>query len=347
MVGVLETPAGPVPVVGTTLRRRDHFGSARVRLGFRRMHYSVAPGLYAVGNPDRQSPVLVTANYKLSFDHLRRACDGLSAWVLVLDTGGVNVWCAAGKGSFGTDELAHRIAESGVDMVVDHRRLILPQLGAPGVAAHLVERRTGFEVTWGPVMAADLPAFLAAGMSATLEMRRKRFGLVDRAVVVPVELCSAAGPLMLVALAVVVVGGFAGSGGFQAGALAEAARGGLVLLIAALTGLVGVPLLLPWLPGTAFSVKGAVLGGIMTALALSWRAGWDPGWVLRPGDLAWLVMGTALAAFLAMDFTGSSTFTSLSGVRREVRIAVPLEIAAVVVGLALWLSSLWLPGAGG
>jgi len=347
VVGVVETPAGAVPVVEAKLRRRDQIGSAMVRLGFGRMSYTVIPGLYALGTPDRQSPVLVTANYKLSFDHLRRVCGGLSAWVLVLDTGGVNVWCAAGKGRFGTDELAHRVAESCVDLVVEHRQLILPQLGAPGVAAHLVERRTGFEVVWGPVMAADLPAFLAAGLSATPEMRRRRFGLADRAVVVPVELSSAAVPLLLVALAVVVVGGFAGSGGFRAGALAEAARGGLVLLTAALAGLVGVPLLLPWLPGRAFSVKGAVLGGITTAVVLSWRAGWDPGWPLRLGDLAWLVMGTALAAFLAMNFTGSSTFTSLSGVRREVRIALPLEIAAVVVGLALWLSALWLPGAGG
>ncbi len=311
------------------------------------MRYTVVPGLYGIGNPDRQSPVLVTANYKLSFDHLRRACDGLDAWVLVLDTGGVNVWCAAGKGSFGTDELAHRVVETGVDMVVDHRRLILPQLGASGVAAHLVERRTGFEVTWGPVMAADLPAFLAAGMSATPEMRRKRFGLCERATVVPVELCSAAAPLLAAALAVVAVGGLAGSSGFQAGALTEAARGGVVVLIAALAGLVGVPLLLPWLPGRAFSVKGAVLGGVVTAVALSWRTGGDPGWLLRLGDVAWLIMGTALSAFLAMNFTGSSTFTSLSGVRREMRLAVPLEIAAVIVGLALWLSSLWLPGAGG
>jgi len=344
---VIETPAGPVPVVGATLRLRDHVGTARVRLGFGRMRYTVAPGLYALGNPDRQSPVLVTANYKLSFDHLRRACDGLNAWVLVLDTGGVNVWCAAGKGSFGTDELAHRVAETCVDMVVDHRRLILPQLGAPGVAARLVERRTGFEVVWGPVMAEDLPAFLAAGLSATPEMRRKRFGLYERALVVPVELSSAAGSLLLAALAVVVVGGLAGSRGFQAGALTEAARGGVVLLIAALAGLVGVPLLLPWLPGRAFSVKGAVFGGVMTALALSWRAGGDPGWLLRLGDVAWLIMGTALSAFLAMNFTGSSTFTSLSGVRREVRLAVPLQVTAVIVGLALWLSSLWLPGAGG
>ena len=50
------------------------------------MRYSVAPGLYAVGAPDRESDVLVTANYKLSFDTLRRELKGFNAWVLVLDT---------------------------------------------------------------------------------------------------------------------------------------------------------------------------------------------------------------------------------------------------------------------
>lgn len=49
------------------------------------MHYAVEPGIYALNRPTEQSPVLVTANYKMSFDCLRKALPGQDAWILVLD----------------------------------------------------------------------------------------------------------------------------------------------------------------------------------------------------------------------------------------------------------------------
>jgi CO dehydrogenase/acetyl-CoA synthase gamma subunit (corrinoid Fe-S protein) len=73
----------------------------------------------------------------------------------VLDTQGINVWCAAGKGTFGTDELVHRIEATQLHDVVRHRVLILPQLGAPGVAAHDVKKRSGFTIEYGPVRTAN------------------------------------------------------------------------------------------------------------------------------------------------------------------------------------------------
>src|SRR3990170_3965571 len=101
-----------------------------------------APGLYGLGNPTPDSPAFITANYTLSFDALRSALAGRDGYILVLDTEGINVWCAAGKGTFGTDELVGRVESTGLGVVVRHRRLILPQLGAPGVAAHEVARRS-------------------------------------------------------------------------------------------------------------------------------------------------------------------------------------------------------------
>ena len=94
------------------------------------MNYRVEPGLYAVGQPDPQSPVLVSANYKLSFDRLRCRLAGLSVWILVIDTNGINVWCAAGKGTFGADEIVRCVESSRLSEVVAHRTLIVPQLGA-------------------------------------------------------------------------------------------------------------------------------------------------------------------------------------------------------------------------
>ena len=120
------------------LTAKDRWGTFKVRWGVGRMNYKVDPGLYALGEPDADSPVLVTANYKLSFDALRSALPGRNFWILVVDTDGINVWCAAGKGTFSTEELVSRIESSGLAQLVSHRRLIVPQLAAPGVAAHRV-----------------------------------------------------------------------------------------------------------------------------------------------------------------------------------------------------------------
>lgn len=172
VTGSVEGPSGRIPRVSSARTGRDRWGSIKARWGVGRMDYDVDPGLYAFGSPDGGSPVLVTANYKMSFDCLREALlPGRNAWILVLDTMGINVWCAAGKGTFGTEELLRRIEAAGLKNVVKHRDLILLQLGAPGVSAHLVRKRSGFKVHYGPVLARDLPAYLDAGLRATAEMR--------------------------------------------------------------------------------------------------------------------------------------------------------------------------------
>ncbi|HSH13290.1 MAG TPA: mercury methylation corrinoid protein HgcA, partial [Desulfurivibrionaceae bacterium] len=131
----MESPVGPVPRLATRLGWRDRLGTIRTRLGLRRNDYLVAPGLYCVGQPDRQAPVIVTANYKLTMDTLRKNLGEISAWILVLDTRGINVWCAAAHQTFGTAELVKRLALCRMDQVVAHRRLVVPQLGAAGVSA--------------------------------------------------------------------------------------------------------------------------------------------------------------------------------------------------------------------
>ena len=89
------------------------------------------PGLYLIGDPTPDSPVIVTANYTLSVDAVRAALAGIDCYLLVLDTKGINVWCAAGKGTFGTAELVRRIARTGLSEIVRHRTLILPQSWGP------------------------------------------------------------------------------------------------------------------------------------------------------------------------------------------------------------------------
>lgn len=172
----------------TELTINDVLGTWKTRWGINRMNFKVEPGLYSVGKPDNSSSVLVTANYKMTFDRLRKELKGLNTWILVLDTHGINVWCAAGKGTFGTRELLNRIAIVQLEKVVSHKKLILPQLGAPGVSAHEVLKNSGFKVLYGPVRAGDIKEYIHSGMKATAEMRTVNFSAFDRLVLTPVEL---------------------------------------------------------------------------------------------------------------------------------------------------------------
>ena len=339
VVGSIATPVGSVPRVSSELHRRDHWGAVKARWGVGRMDYAVDPGLYALGNPERESPVLVSANYKMSFDKLRSVLTGRDLWILVLDTKGINVWCAAGKGTFGTEELVGRIEASGLKEVVSHRSLILPQLGAPGVAAHTVKKLSGFGVHYGPINAEDLPAYIDAGFKATNKMRRKMFPLRERAVLIPIELVATIKPALIIVPILFLFGGIGGPAGFWVNALHDGGFAALAFLSAIVGGAVIHPLLLPYLPGRAFSTKGLVLGAVVAVMMLSLR-GYDPSvWAGRLAISAWLLIIPAVTAYLAMNFTGASTYTSLSGVNKEMRWALPAEIAMGSTGLILWVAS--------
>jgi len=303
------------------------------------MRYTVEPGIYAVGRPDERSPVLVTANYKLSFDKLRNELTGRNVWILVLDTKGVNVWCSAGKGTFGTMELVGRIESTGLSDLVSHRELILPQLAGPGVAAHEVKKNSGFKVIYGPIRAEDLPTFLDSGLKATPDMRLKTFTLWERTVLIPVELVSVmkAGLIIFPVMFLLAYLGRLGEG--TTNALNHGLFSVLALLMAIVAGAVLTPLLLPWLPGRAFSVKGLTLGLLADFILVTLRLNNLATWTDWIEILAWLLLIPALSTYLAMNFTGASTYTSLSGVRREMRWALPAQIVAGGIGLILWIGS--------
>ena len=333
VTGAKATPAGDVPLVTSKLRFADRAGSWRARWGIGRMRYSVPPGLYGIGSPDAHSPVFVTANYKMTFDRVRASLRGRDGWILVLDTKGINVWCAAGKGTFGTDEIVRRVEMTGLARAVNHRTLILPQLGAPGVAAHEVTRRTKFRVIYGPVRAEDIPAFLDAGMTATPAMRKVSFTLRDRIVLIPEEVVAVlVNKVFWVILAVWALG-LAGVKIFSLDMPA--------ILGAILVGTVVVPLLLPWIPVRPFALKGWLLGiiGTVAYLAAYGLPVSPAGWVSAASSLLLL---PAVSAFLAMGFTGTSTITSLSGVVKEMKTAVPLMIASAALGVAAMITSAFL-----
>jgi CO dehydrogenase/acetyl-CoA synthase delta subunit len=340
VIGSVETPQGRVPQVSSAWTWADTLGTFKARWAIGRMHYTLDPGLYALGRPDEKSPVLVTANYKMSFDRLRKALPGTNAWILVLDTKGINVWCAAGKGTFGTAELVARIGSSGLERIVSHREVILPQLSAPGVAAHQVRKLSGFKGIFGPIRAEDLPAFIDNGMKATAEMRTKTFTTWERLVLIPVELVGALKAALVITPVLLVLSGLLGPTGFWPNVFNHGLFAVQALLTAIFAGAVLTPLLLPWLPGRPFSLKSLAPGLFCALLLLFLR--WEDG-VKAVGLLemiAWVLVILSASAYLAMNFTGASTYTSLSGVKKEMRWSLPFQIGGGVVGLVLWVSSM-------
>ncbi len=321
----------PVTSTITPSNRKDHL---LARIGINRNGHRVGAGLYALGSPTPDSPVFVTANYTLSFDALRGVLSGTNCYVMVLETYGINVWCAAGKGTFGTEELVRRIKTTNLNEVVRHHLLILPQLGAAGVSAHQVKKRSGFKIEFGPGRASDLPEYWKR-RRATPEMRRVRFQLLERLIVAVVDLVRTVPYLAIVAALTLSWGQWFAF---------------TLILTSIISAVVLFPILLPYLPTHDFSSKGFILGIIVMfpfALTLLLRHG-DPVWWLRGlYTLTPVLIFTPVTAYLTLNFTGSTTFTSRSGVRREISTYIPIMAWCLGSGLALSIILYFLGNLGG
>jgi CO dehydrogenase/acetyl-CoA synthase gamma subunit (corrinoid Fe-S protein) len=302
-----------------------------VRWGINRNNYRVNPGLYAVGTPDKLSDVFVTANYKLSFDALRKNLSEISGWILVLDTKGVNVWCAAGKGTFGTKELVNRIKLTSLERIVSHKRLILPQLGATGVAAHKVKEETGFNVHYGPVRAADIKRFISEGYRADKEMRRVTFGFKDRIKLIPNDFMYGKFYLLGAIALLFLISGLSDKGISYRDFAVDGGPSILSVLLAYIAGIVITPMFLPYIPGRRFSFKGFYSGALVFIILFLLKLTGSNIFE----TLSWFLIITAISSFLAMNFTGSSTYTSLSGVKKEMKFSLPFQIGFALVGIIL------------
>lgn len=137
-------------------------------------------GLMRVGKPGPASPVLVTGNFTLTVRRLREALVGHDVWLLVANSKGVNVWCAAGGGHFTHHDIISAIRTARVENTVEHREIILPQLCATGVERRAITEATGFATRWGPARLEDLPAFLDRGSRVFKSERFMRFPLWER-----------------------------------------------------------------------------------------------------------------------------------------------------------------------
>jgi NAD-dependent dihydropyrimidine dehydrogenase PreA subunit len=131
---------------------------------FRWFPHSTQTGLRKIGNPDPDSPVIVTCNFSLTVKRVLRALQGQNLWLLVAPSDGINVWCASCGGIFTHNRVIDAIKVSGLAEKVKHRILILPALSAPGMNRKAIKEETGFHARFGPVHARDIPDYIGAGM---------------------------------------------------------------------------------------------------------------------------------------------------------------------------------------
>jgi CO dehydrogenase/acetyl-CoA synthase delta subunit len=305
------------------------------RIGIVRNQYKLNPGLYCVGNPTTESPVFVTANYKLSLDALRKELYDIAAWILIADTRGINVWCAAGKGTFSADEIALMVKRTRLAECVSHRELILPQLAAPGVASYELYKKCGFKGLFGPIRAADIPRYLTNDKHVDEQMRTVTFTFRERLVLVPVEIFLSWKLFTLVTIAIFILSGFgpdlyAIPAAFKRGVTATGAT-----LLSILAGGLVTPVFLPWIPGRQFWWKGLLTGSLIGLVYSMFLRADTP--LLEALSLWIWIMATT--SYMAMNFTGATPYTSLSGVKKEMQRALPLQCGAVCVALLLWIAS--------
>lgn len=324
-----------MPQITTQLSAKDHFGTIGARSGIGRDNYKVTPGLYAIGTPSNSSPVIVTANYKLTFDEVRKNLNQLDSWLLVVDTRGINVWCAAGKGTFSTEEVAYQVVKSRLSELVTHRSVILPQLAATGVSALMLKKRCGFSGKFGPVRIQDLPAFLHNTMQADEKMRSVTFSLPERAILIPVEIRLIIKPLLISLMLIALLSGIGPSGYSFSSAFSRGMLFFTSTLIAIFSGAILVPLALPYIPFRQFWLKGCVVA-VITALLYVFQLHASYSMTTLAALFFWIV---ASSSFMAMNFTGSTPFTSLTGVEYEMRRGLPVQLGLTFLALLLWVGS--------
>jgi hypothetical protein len=208
-------------------------------------------------------------------------------------------------------------------------------LGAVGVSAHEVKKFSGFTVIYGPVRTEDIPGFLDAEMKATRDMRAVKFSIWDRLKLIPVELAYGKYYLILVPAIFLILSGLNPKGYSVDLAYSDGLRSVFILLIAYLTGSGVTPALLPWIPFRRFALKGLVTGWLGSLILAHYHLLGNTYLEI----ISWFLMMGGLSSFLAMNFTGTSTFTSLSGVQKEMKTALPAQIGMASLGVIVWIVS--------
>ena len=122
---------------------------------------TVTEGIFEIGNPDENSPIVVTTNFALTYFIVSGEIEAskVPCWLLIKDSEGLSVLTAWAAGKFGGDDVGMFVKKSGIMDKVKHTELIIPGYAA-AIAGDVEEELPGWTITVGPREAAHLPAFL-------------------------------------------------------------------------------------------------------------------------------------------------------------------------------------------
>lgn len=279
--------------------------------------YIIEPGLYYTGRQyDREAPLLVTSNYLLTVFLVVRRIRAFNARLLVIDTDGINVWCAAGKGRFSNAEILKQLDRYDRGLLTDDERLtmILPKVGLSGVDLRAL-RKAGIRPVIGPLYARDLPTYLSKPPLKDRDEDRILFGLQSRVFTwLPglVQFLGYGFALVAALLVVEYVWGMPASLGLL----------GIIALLAT-----AYPILFPWIPGVRFAVKALWLAAFIS-LGIGALTVVE---VLASADLIMAVLFTfATSIFFGLSYTGNSAVSNYSRVRKEIARFLPLNVTLYI-----------------
>ncbi len=124
---------------------------------------TVTEGIYEIGNPDENSPVMLTTNFALTYFIVSGEIEGckVPSWLLIKDAEGLSVMTAWAAGKFSGDDVGVFVKKCGIMDKVKHKKLIIPGYAA-AIAGDVEEELPGWTITVGPREAAHIPAFLKA-----------------------------------------------------------------------------------------------------------------------------------------------------------------------------------------
>ena len=286
--------------------------------------YAVRPGLYYTGEAyDAERPLLVTSNYALTVFLVVRRLKGQSVRLLVVDTDGINVWCAAGKGVFSNKAIMEQVNRYDRDILGSGKwlKLIVPKFGFSGVDLRSL-RDERIRPIIGPLYAKDLASYLADTPLRDRETERVHFGIQSRLFTWLPGLVQT----MSYSLALILVFLFVGV------TLGRATPWGLVTITVVVATI--YPLFFPWLPGRGFAAKGLSLAVVFSLFLVVFQAT-D---VITTASFVMGVFFTFGAAILfGLSYSGNSAVSNYVRVRKEIARFLPLNLALFVTSLVLFV----------
>jgi len=254
--------------------------------------YIIKPGLYYIGQNEKDAPLLVTANNFLTVFLLVRRIKKRNVRLLVLDTKGINVWCSAGKGQFSDKEIISKADHFGLLNSGNKLKIILPKFSLSGV--NLKElRKNGIRPIIGPLYAKDVPGYLDEGSFSDQTDDIVNFGLKSRIFTA----LPTAVQFFYYFLTIYVIS-------------LDTLPYHLIWLATGLAFL--YPLLFPLLPGKLFAIKGLFLAlfiSIISMLIIN---------ISFSDQLSLIIFIFATSVFIALSYTGNSAVSNYSSVRKEI-----------------------------